>query len=383
MTESADNLTGLQSPGRVLRTGFTTGACAAAAARAAWVHRGAGGGGAPIPVRFPDGRDRLLPVAGVARIDAAAEAWVVKDAGDDPDVTHGSTVRVRVEPCAPDAVQEADFVEPCNAGQVVLRAGQGVGRVMRRGLEVPSGKWAINPTPRRMIVENLALAGLGTDGSRWLVTVGIDGGEELARRTLNPVLGIVGGLSILGTSGIVVPCSNQAYLATIRILLRGAREMGCTTAVLATGGRTHRCAQPSYPALPEAAFVRIGDFIREAIDSAATLGFERIGVACMPGKLAKYALGLTCTHAHVAALSMKDLARSLEERGAAPAVVDACRRDVSVRGFLEGLDEATQRAVLAGWAGQALDIWTAWAPQCRFDLLLFENDGRSIDQWTR
>jgi cobalt-precorrin-5B (C1)-methyltransferase len=373
----------MQKTEKALRTGYTTGACAAAAARAAWLYRSGETAIDSVALRFPDGRDRPIPVAGARRVGEGAEAWVVKDAGDDPDVTHGATIRAQVEPCAPDAVQEADFIEDCNVGQIVLRAGRGVGRVMRRGLEVPPGKWAINPIPRRMMAENLALAGLGADGARWLVTVGIDGGEDLARRTLNPVLGIVGGLSILGTSGIVVPCSNQAYLATIRILLCGAREMGCTTAVLATGGRTHRCAQPTYPSLPEAAFVRIGDFIREAIDSAATLGFERIGVACMPGKLAKYALGLTCTHAHVAALSMGDLAGSLAARGMAPAVADACRRNVSVRAFLETLDETTQRAVLDGWAGQALDLWATWAPQCRFDLLLFETDGRSIGKWMR
>jgi cobalt-precorrin-5B (C1)-methyltransferase len=328
--------------------------------------------------------DRSLPVAGVrSERRGSAEAWVVKDAGDDPDVTHGATVRVRLELCAPGAEQDADFVEPCNAGTVVLRAGPGVGRVTRRGLEVPPGKWAINPVPRRMIAENLALAGLGTDGQRWLVEIGIEGGAALAARTLNPILGVVDGLSILGTSGIVIPCSNQAYVATIRILLNGAREMGCDTAVLATGGRTHRSARERYPDIPETAFVRIGDFIREAIEHAAGLGFGRIGVACMPGKLAKYATGLACTHAHVAPLSMEELARFLEESGMDPDVVLASRENVSVRGFLEALGSETERRVLERWAGQALDVWKTWAPQCRFDLLLFDNDGQRLDEWTR
>jgi cobalt-precorrin-5B (C1)-methyltransferase len=234
-----------------------------------------------------------------------------------------------------------------------------------------------------MIVENLALAGLGLDGVGRLVEIGIDGGAELAARTLNPVLGIVDGLSILGTSGLVIPCSNQAYIATIRILLSGAREMGCDAAVLATGGRTHRAAQPFYPGLPESAFVRIGDFIREAIEHAAALGFTRIGVACMPGKLSKYAQGLAYTHAHVAALSMAELALTLEQDGMAPAVVQACRQNVTVRGFLDALDAPAQAAVLARWADRALALWAAWAPHCQFDLLLFDPEGRRIAPWTR
>jgi cobalt-precorrin-5B (C1)-methyltransferase len=370
------------TPG-MLRTGYTTGACAAAAARAAWECLIGKADAGTVLIRFPDGHDRSMPVAGVRREDGtAAEGWVIKDAGDDPDVTHGAVVRSRVSACRPDGEQDADFIETCNAGKVVLRAGVGVGRVTRRGLEVPPGKWAINPVPRRMIAENLALAGLGADGGRWLVEIGIDGGAELAARTLNPILGIVDGLSILGTSGFVIPCSNQAYLATIRILLNGAREMDCATAVLATGGRTHRSARAIHPDLPEPAFVRIGDFIREAIEHAAGLGFDHIVVACMPGKLAKYAMGLACTHAHVAALSMEELARTLEDAGMASTVVQACRQNVSVRGFLEALESEAQRAVLERWAGQALDVWKTWAPPCQFELLLFENDGRRIGQWT-
>lgn len=368
----------------MLRTGFSTGACAAAAARAAWESLCGRSACASAAVRFPDGRDRDMAVAGVRRESAAeAEAWVVKDAGDDPDVTHGCVVRCRLSACAPGAAQEADFVSACNAGSVVLRAGPGVGRVTRRGLEVPPGKWAINPVPRRMVAENLALAGLGADGGCWLAEIGIDGGAELAARTLNPVLGVEGGLSVLGTSGLVIPCSNQAYIATIRVLLNGAREMGCTTAVLATGGRTHRSARAVYPALPEPAFVRIGDFIREAIEAAAELGYERIAVACMAGKLAKYALGHEYTHAHVAALSMAAVADALEAAGLPAGVAAAARSHVSVRGFLEALDAGARRAVLERWAAQALDVWQPWAPRCALDLLLFENDGREIGRWKR
>ena len=102
----------------------------------------------------------------------------------------------------------------------------------------------------------------------------------------------------------------------------------------------------------------------------------------MPGKLAKYAMGLACTHAHVAALSMEELAQTLEDAGMASTVVQTCRQNVSVRGFLEALESEAQRAVLERWAGQALDVWKTWAPPCQFELLLFENDGRRIGQWT-
>ena len=145
-----------------LRRGFATGACAAAAATAAWRLLAGRRPGKSLTLVFPDGKRRRLPLAGMELARNEARAWVCKDAGDDPDVTNGIVIRARVRcrrPGAPAAPE--DFVLPCGSGEIVLRAGRGVGRVTRSGLEVPPGKWAINPVPRQMLVANLAAAGFG------------------------------------------------------------------------------------------------------------------------------------------------------------------------------------------------------------------------------
>jgi cobalt-precorrin-5B (C1)-methyltransferase len=388
MDEGAENGDESVRPAPGLRTGFSTGACAAAAAVAAWrALRGGDRSTVPptppgvVTLRFPDGRDRDLALGGVRREGGAAEAWLVKEAGDDPDITHGATLRARVWQVAPDEATPADFVELRGAARVILRGGRGVGRVTRRGLDVPPGKTAINPGPRRMILENLEREGLGAAAGAWCVEIQVDDGEALARKTLNPILGIEGGLSILGTSGLVIPCSNQAYLATIRILLRGARELGCSTAVLATGGRTHRSAQPLYPELPEAAFIRMGDFIRESVESAAAEGFKTIVSACMPGKLAKYARGVAYSHAHTTPLAMGAVADELASAGFPASVGAAARTAVSVREFLEKVDPETGRSILAHWAGRALAAWRAWAPACRFEIAVFDNEGQGMGRF--
>lgn len=388
MGDGADSGDESARPAPGLRTGFSTGACGAAAALAAWralSGRGREPGSPATPgvvaLRFPDGQDRALALGGVRCEGGAAEAWLVKDAGDDPDITHGAILRARVWRATPGEATAADFVASCGAAQVILRGGRGVGRVTRRGLDVPPGKAAINPGPRGMILENLARAGLGDAAGTWCVEISVDDGEALARKTLNPILGVEGGLSILGTSGLVIPCSNQAYLATIRILLRGARELGCRTAVLATGGRTHRSAQPLYPDLPEAAFIRMGDFIRESIESAAAEGFATIVSACMPGKLAKYAQGVAYSHAHTTPLAMGTVADDLAAAGFPAPVVTAARSAVSVREFMEKVDPESGRAILAQWAAKALAAWRTWAPACRFEIVLFDNEGRGMGRF--
>ena len=206
-----------------LRPGWTTGACAAAAATAAWVALHTGEFPDPVRVLLPKGHEPEFALTQEELADGVAMAAVQKDAGDDPDVTHGAVVRARVRRGAPGTGIE-------------FRGGPGVGRVTLPGLPLAVGEPAINPGPRGYIAENLARAsarlGVVTDA---VVEVSVDGGEELARRTWNPRIGIEGGISILGTTGIVEPMSEQALVDTIHVELRQRRANGADYVLLTPG----------------------------------------------------------------------------------------------------------------------------------------------------
>lgn len=354
-----------------LRTGFTTGAYAAATALAAWRCLRDSGNEDHIDLLFPDGKLRLVNVDGWEKTACGARAWAKKDAGDDIDITNGAIIRAHIEPANESRAGERDYRESCGGANLILRAGDGVGFASRGGLDSPCGKWAINPVPRQMILANLEKAGLGEIGGTWLVEISIDKGEKLARKTLNPTLGIVDGLSVLGTSGIVVPCSNAAYITTIEMLLRGARSCGCKTAVLVTGGKTHRLARGLFPELLEVAFVRIGDFIRESLESCKQNGFERVVVICMPGKLMKYAHGHAYTHAHTVAQSMGDAAILLEKLGCEAAVVRKCRECRSVRELLESVGDRQSENIVKRLTEKARSQLQSWVAGAKLDVIVF------------
>ncbi len=208
------------SGGGPLRRGWTTGACAAAAAKAAAGALLGQGFADPVALRLPRGGRASFALAERALAGGAATAAVVKDAGDDPDVTHGCLVRAEVRHGAKGA-------------GVTFRAGEGVGTVTRPGLPVPPGEPAINPVPRRMIAE--ALEEVAGEPPDLVVTVSIPGGAELAAKTLNPRLGIVGGLSVLGTTGVVVPYSCAAWIHSIHRGVDVARAAGLGHVAAATG----------------------------------------------------------------------------------------------------------------------------------------------------
>jgi cobalt-precorrin-5B (C1)-methyltransferase len=276
--------------GRGSRTGFTTGACAAAAARAAALGLMTGEVPPQVLCRIPNGVTVTFPVHGgrVAGdgIGRVAQAVVVKDAGDDPDATHGAHLTADVS------------IRRAAAGRVFIEGGEGVGRVTLAGLGLEIGGPAINPVPRRNIMENvLAVAGplLARDGL--LVSISVPGGERMAQRTLNARLGILGGISILGTTGIVRPYSTAAFRASVVQAVEVAAAHKQQTLVLTTGGRTEKCAMAQYPALPQACFVQMGDFVKAALDAAVRGGFRHVVLGAMVGKLTKIAQGLPVTHA--------------------------------------------------------------------------------------
>jgi cobalt-precorrin-5B (C1)-methyltransferase len=285
-----------------LRTGFTTGTAAAAAAKAAVLYLLEEKTPERVRIEFLTGEPIMIAVHRCRRVEAGvAECTVVKDAGDDPDVTHGAEIGARVRLQAAASSKELP--------PVVITGGSGVGRITKPGLELPPGEAAINPGPRRMITRavNEALAAHGLNGAA-AVEVFVPRGEEIARKTLNARLGIIGGISILGTTGIVRPMSHEAFTATIDAGLSVARACGLDRAVLSTGRRSERFAQRRWPQWPEEGFVQIGDFFEKGLQLSAQKGFGRVVLAVFFGKALKMAQGAPQTHAAHSELSLEALA---------------------------------------------------------------------------
>jgi cobalt-precorrin-5B (C1)-methyltransferase len=280
-----------------LRTGWTTGACAAAAAKAAAAALETGQLQDSVEIVLPAGRRvvfavtscRLLPgparpggASGGGRAEGGrAEAVVVKDAGDDPDVTHGAHLTALVSWRA-------------EAG-LDLDGGEGVGVVTKPGLGLEVGSPAINPVPRQMITQAVGeVIDLAERGAR--VVISVPGGEKMARKTTNARLGILGGISILGTTGIVRPFSTASWRASVEQAVAVAAAQGVPAIVLCTGGRTERGAMALLPGLPEVSFVEVGDFTGAALRRVMEHGVPRVVFVGMAGKLVKLAAGVLMTH---------------------------------------------------------------------------------------
>jgi cobalt-precorrin-5B (C1)-methyltransferase len=290
-----------------LRPGFTTGAAAAAAAKAALLALLHCCAPSAVDIRMLTGETWSIRVARVTlEGGASASALVVKDAGDDPDITHNAEIGARVA------------LLPEGPGpRVEITGGVGVGQVTRPGLEVPPGEPAINPGPRQMITEAVAgvLAARGI-GSRVRVEVFVPKGAELALKTLNPRLGILGGISILGTTGIVRPLSNAAWTATIEAGLSVARASGLSACVLTTGRRSEKHAERIFSDFPRHAFIQMGDFFAETLSLCAQTEFTEVRVAAFFGKAVKMAQGAPHTHAASSRLALEDLAGWILKAGA-------------------------------------------------------------------
>ncbi|MFL5261372.1 MAG: cobalt-precorrin-5B (C(1))-methyltransferase [Anaeromyxobacteraceae bacterium] len=283
MTELATNAPGL-------RTGFTTGACAAAAARAAARYAITGERPWSVAITLPNGSPATFAIARAERRGATARCAVVKDGGDDPDATHGAEIVAEVE--------------LADAAGVEIRGGEGVAVVTRPGLGLELGAPAINPVPRRNIAEMVAaeLAAWGRAGAR--VTVSVPHGAELARATLNPRLGLVGGISILGTTGVVRPFSTRAWQASVAAAIDVACASGVAELVFTTGGRTEAHAMRLWPALAEGAFIQVGDAMGAALRHASLRGAARVEVVAMVGKMSKLGAGALAIHASDAAVDL-------------------------------------------------------------------------------
>ena len=261
-----------------LRSGFTTGACAAAASKAALMLLLGRDVPEAVEICFPDGERLKLPVNDVRMDGESATASVIKDAGDDPDVTNGISI-------------VANVVLSKKPGIRFLQ-GEGVGWVTLPGLGIEIGEPAINPVPRKMICNELsALYNGGLD-----VTISVPGGRELAQKTFNPKLGIVDGISIIGTSGVVRPFSNEAFVEAIRKEVEVAAAVGAKMLIINSGAKSEAFLKGRFPNQPPQAFVHYGNFIGDTLKIAAETGFKHVVMGIMIGKAVKLAEGHLDTH---------------------------------------------------------------------------------------
>lgn len=276
-----------------MRSGFTTGACAAGAAKAAVKFLLEGIALREVGITLPEGGRVVMPLVYVRGNQGAAEAAIRKDAGDDPDITHGALVVVNLSP-AP-------------GGDIFFAAGEGVGKVTKPGLSVAPGEPAINPVPRQMIIS--AIREATTQGM--LVTVSIPGGEKMAGKTFNPRLGIMGGLSVLGTTGIVRPFSISALRASLQCSLDVAAACGIRMPVFVPGNIGRRAAEHNFR-LREGQIIEAGNEWGFVMDVAAGLDFREILVVGHPGKLVKLADGYWDTHSSRSESAVAAVARRAE-----------------------------------------------------------------------
>jgi cobalt-precorrin-5B (C1)-methyltransferase len=353
---------------RALRTGWTTGTCATAATKAALQHLVSGSPVATVEVALPSGRRVRFDVERCEEVEpGTSEAVVVKDAGDDPDVTHGAHLTA--------TVAWAD--EP----GVHLWGGDGVGTVTKPGLGLEVGGPAINGTPRAMI--RAAVAEVVDPAERGVdVVISVPDGAQMAKRTTNARLGIVGGISILGTTGIVRPFSTASWRASVLQAVDVMAAQGEDVCVLTTGGRTEKAAMRLLPRLPEVCFVEVGDFTGAAVTRCVERGLERAVFVGMAGKLTKLGAGIMMTHYTRSRVDTDYLAEVSGRAGGDDGLVAAVAGANTARHAYELWSEARLlRAAgevlctdvarnLARWAGeQGADRFDADAVMVDFDTL--------------
>jgi cobalt-precorrin-5B (C1)-methyltransferase len=291
---------------RSLRTGYTTGTCAAAATKAALSTLVNGEKLARVNVSLPKDKNIMIDIAWINyENEKSVTAAVIKDAGDDPDVTNGAEICVTVS-----------FLETAN--KFIIDGGIGVGRVTKPGLGLEIGKAAINPTPLKMIKQAIdEIIGQQKDRYGLSVTISVPKGEEISKRTDNPRLGIIGGISILGTTGIVIPYSTASFAASIRQSIDVSKAMGSDSVILTTGGRSEDFARDIFGnSIADHAYIQIGDFIGFSIKQCAIKKIKKAYVIGFIGKLTKMAMGIKQTHVKGSHVDMNFLADLASRCGA-------------------------------------------------------------------
>ena len=348
--------------GRQLRSGFTTGACAAAAARGAARLLREQRPLESVEIELPAGFAARFALHGQVFDAGAAHCFVVKDAGDDPDVTHGVEVHAELR------------LSPRAAGDppLVIAGGTGIGRVTKPGLAVAVGEWAINPVPRRMIAQAVADVFPAAGPVTPQLTLSIPDGEERAKRTLNARLGILGGLSILGTTGVVRPISHQAWTDTIDVALDVALAAQAPALVLSTGRTSEAAAQALLP-LPEESFVMMGDHVGYALEACHRKGVPRVLLAVQFAKLLKIACGHRQTHVSASRLDLAELADWARQSGLDGAFAGKLECANTAREIY--LELGSDHPLIEVVAARALERLRHWAAGPSLGLLLVDYAG--------
>ncbi len=320
------NTIGVEEKKIKLRTGYTTGSSATAASKSALLSIINQQKTENVSIRLPKGDFIDIPIHSCEFESNKAKCSVIKDGGDDPDVTHGAEIIV-----------ELSFTEKIN--EIDIDGGEGVGIVTKPGLGLEINKPAINPVPKKMIIANLREAGekiLVKKGIR--VVISVPKGKELGPKTDNPRLGIKNGISILGTSGIVIPFSTASYAASIRQNLDVTIAMGNDTVILTTGGRSEDFAKKIVD-LPEHCFVQMGDFSGYTIQQCGKKNINKAYVVGFIGKLAKMAAGVKQTHVKGSKVDMNFLAELARKTNATETTIESIKKANTARHVSEIIQE--------------------------------------------
>ena len=339
-----------------LHSGLTTGTCATAAAVAATINLLKNETPEEIPVLLPNGETIHVSVGY-----GDGYAYCIKDAGDDPDVTDGLEIRVSVKP------NPADTPTRSLSGAFEILGGEGVGVFTLPGFDYPPGSPAINKAPREMIRQNLA----AVTSDSLSITISVPEGETIAKRTFNPRLGIEGGISIIGVSGIVKPFSEEAFIDSIRKCMTIAKASGSSRVVINSGGKSERFVKALYPNLPQQAFVEYGNYIGETLKIAHELGIREVTLGVMLGKAVKLAAGHLDTHSRKATMDKAFISEMLHEAG--------CQADLEKITLARELWQAIPpdktedfcRVVLQHCMNHCRPL----VPQTRLTVLLIDDDG--------
>jgi cobalt-precorrin-5B (C1)-methyltransferase len=351
-----------------LRRGWTTGTCATAATRAAYQALLTGEFPDPVAVLLPGGTRPAFSLAMQESGDGFARAGIVKDAGDDPDVTHGALIIATVRLGAP-------------GSGVTFRAGDGVGLVTRPGLPLPPGEPAINPVPREMMCTAIAEAAALHGGSGDVVVeISVPGGARIAERTLNGRLGIVGGISILGTSGIVVPYSCAAWIHSIYRGIDVARAMGLQHVAGSTGNTSEQAVQKLH-GLHEVALIDMGDFVGGMLKYLRRNPVARISIAGGMGKMTKLGQGMLDLHSKRGEVDRDWLAQLASAADGTAELADSIRAANTAKDAFEIADRAGIR--LGGRVAEAAWITAAHVLRdCDVELetVIFDRGGQLLAQ---
>ncbi len=345
-----------------LHSGLTTGTCATAAAVAAAIRLCKNEMPSEVPVLLPDGETISVAIGY-----GDGFAFCIKEAGDDPDVTNG--IEMRAAPLS--SPQKGENLTPVPLGleNIEVYAGQGIGRFTLPGFDFPPGEPAINKGPREMIRRNLEQ--FSTSNFQFSIILSVPHGEEIARRTFNPRLGIEGGISIIGVSGIVKPFSEEAFIDSIRKCMEVAKASGTERVVINSGFKSEQYLKTLYPDLPAQAFVQYGNYIGETLRIASELSIANVTLGVMLGKAVKLAQGHLDTHSKKVTMD-KDFVRGLLEEAGCPINID----DITLA---RELWERIPAEKLAGFSKVVIthcyDYCAPLLPEGKLTILLIDDEG--------